>query len=1279
MSTENEFSLGNSEEELSLDGDVVIQESVAARDNNESVNENNTEDKNTNENESDGEEPDSNKDGNISLNDFVEKLRVKKFFSNKAYANDGFQAFVEKDSTNPVAIYEILGLKPYALPTDEDKKHIEELYTKWSKEAESWNPNWAEQIESWKASSQAKEESIKDVLAFCNFFIKGDKQSLKDFNERLYNKAENGLKILIESSCTDDGVVDFDEQKKILTRAKQYRLCENYLSEKKVNAILNDVVQNHDADIETVESAMKEFYEERAKDEKKITDAATNQLEFEEKYKALCDDYYEIYGERKTENYSDFLTANGFILGSHTKLFENNYLNFFKERNYNNASDITDNDYDELNLSRKNYGLTEEEWKDFKKKYAIKKRDLNLELKKTKEKLKNAGRNGIIKSVSIVAGVIILIVMAIVLFRVIRPDDYVAVVDSIETFLAPTEEQKEAARLEREEKKTAAKVAKEQKEKERAAKKEAARLEKLANQKHVPKDILVGPSSQADYSSLNDAVSAAYDGDTIVLEPGVYNCNFDIEKDISIQGLDEVKKLIETNYFSSKEIPIVVFDPDSSVNIKNNCKFSNILFTENRGLSFEYFQRYMEEENYIEEINNEIVERAKDKTRHQDYEFVYETSSYFSEMVNSEIVNYEAYNLGEKNGIPWIPSNQKKKFGIGETINLKGKWDPHLVLEFQNGFQNEKDRTLYWDNARLKSFKISCKESKKEKTMTVKDIMDTQVIDIRDLIPEEETESITVVIEVLGVYYGNKYTDLCINYIGSNFIEDVIDDKNDTNEDNGILGKKVAFSENPTDSDFMSSFMSISDVEFDSVIFTEINRNIVTLKNENAVFNNCAFMNFKENGLLLLAGSNASVTNSKFINGLGSGIKAKDKSTVDVNGCEIRNTRTGIYVIDDGKLAIDTAIVRESIIAGIRADGNAEVQIANADIYDIKLQGSACIVADGNSSISVETSSIHDGYAGICSAGKSVVNTKNNTIKNMNGGYVFLENSSGIIRYDELCDSSIGLTVQDTSLVQSESIKVHDNGFGIIYDGASRGSVISSTVYCCNLGISLSEKVLVSLDCLDIYGCMAGMDSYSDCRLLNSKLHINNTGSIFHSGDSTIELCQFNDNESGVVAEGSAKLQISSATIDRNTAQGIRASDSTRLVLSEVDILDNSYGILSKGKSNISLDMCNLKMNNNYAIYLSENSSGNFTSTKIQENTHGVLVTDNSNIVAEGTNIVKNTNNGLVTYGSARGEFTKCKIKGNKGGNFILNSQYNPSFTKTKTSIKDFFMIRKMK
>lgn len=133
----------------------------------------------------------------------------------------------------------------------------------------------------------------------------------------------------------------------------------------------------------------------------------------------------------------------------------------------------------------------------------------------------------------------------------------------------------------------------------------------------------------------------------------------------------------------------------------------------------------------------------------------YSVSSYLQE--GEEI--YGPDNLSKITGLPWASGSG---FGLHETITLENLDINDKYLIFYNGYQSKEKPHLYRNNSRLKTGRLF---NSKGNYINI-DFEDTQkykIIDISELFGNELDTTISM--EIVDVYPGIKYKDLCIQAI----------------------------------------------------------------------------------------------------------------------------------------------------------------------------------------------------------------------------------------------------------------------------------------------------------------------------------------------------------------------------------------------------------------------------------------------------------------------------------------------------------------------------------
>ena len=135
----------------------------------------------------------------------------------------------------------------------------------------------------------------------------------------------------------------------------------------------------------------------------------------------------------------------------------------------------------------------------------------------------------------------------------------------------------------------------------------------------------------------------------------------------------------------------------------------------------------------------------------------YSSSSFLTESKTM----YKASNLRNIIGLPWASG---KGYGIGDKIVINLDVRSDLSFAFYNGFQSEQRPYLYEANSRVKKVRITCRQTKKTVLVDLKDTNKKQIISLDEII-DDYGEVVDVELEILDVYPGSKYKDVCIQAI----------------------------------------------------------------------------------------------------------------------------------------------------------------------------------------------------------------------------------------------------------------------------------------------------------------------------------------------------------------------------------------------------------------------------------------------------------------------------------------------------------------------------------
>lgn len=139
------------------------------------------------------------------------------------------------------------------------------------------------------------------------------------------------------------------------------------------------------------------------------------------------------------------------------------------------------------------------------------------------------------------------------------------------------------------------------------------------------------------------------------------------------------------------------------------------------------------------------------------------TASSFS---TEKATQYVPGNLIYVTRLPWVSGNG---YGIGDKLTIDiGIWP--ISMLFLNGYVDRDRPYLYYQNSRLRKMKITDSTSGRSKIVEVFDKAAFQRIDLHDIVDDRSKNGV-LSIEILDVYKGNKYKDLCIQAILPDFSE----------------------------------------------------------------------------------------------------------------------------------------------------------------------------------------------------------------------------------------------------------------------------------------------------------------------------------------------------------------------------------------------------------------------------------------------------------------------------------------------------------------------------
>lgn len=110
-------------------------------------------------------------------------------------------------------------------------------------------------------------------------------------------------------------------------------------------------------------------------------------------------------------------------------------------------------------------------------------------------------------------------------------------------------------------------------------------------QKRNAESYTVGFDDDCDFQSIQQAIDLVADGGTINIRPGIYNEHLEINKKVSLMG----PVIGDISDYASKELPIIVLDPEKSCVIETDSYIQGLVFTHEIDLSFNCMEDILKE------------------------------------------------------------------------------------------------------------------------------------------------------------------------------------------------------------------------------------------------------------------------------------------------------------------------------------------------------------------------------------------------------------------------------------------------------------------------------------------------------------------------------------------------------------------------------------------------------------------------------------------------------------------------------------------------------------
>lgn len=1003
---EDEFTLGGDDDEFSLgeendftlgDGDSSVESEASSESDTKSA-----------------------RKSNFNVDMFYDRL-IKPFVEQNA---TNYLDFLNQSYIEAPVLYNTLGLKPFQEPTEEDKERIRDICNQWSDEG----------VTKYQRTDLAKSELITDCTgAIKALFTTGQE---KPFREGRTALAWNEIDSLIDDKC-DDGKVELSEMLDITKRGKKLGLSYDKETNAEFNKNVTDKIKAKNAEIETVEDCFyTQFQDLKETDPNIIIDTPENRLKLAKRYAGIKLFENQINGitseftlDAAEANLDTFLATNNIFLKTKEGLFEEEYFNDFKKQNKDKKT-LSDDVYFQLkNKAVEKYGFTQEEWTSFEKKHKIKyenaKEQLQKERAEKEQNIKNAKRNGVLRNFGIVLGCIAAVVIAVVIFKIVRPVEYASVLDSITAFFNPSEEQKAEAQ--------ARKLAKQQAKEEARQLKLQQKQDELAKKRgHESVTFVVSKKEGSKYQTVQSAIDAAVDTDIVLIEPGIYTEAFTVSKNITITSGAENESLINSQYFSSDKVPVFVLKADESVVVAGDATVSGLVFTNASNLKFSDFKSFFDDKTYVTNryselyhrdgsLRNDIILNVSDS----DFSSIIKASGN-AKITNSVFTNINQYGVTVISDSPVIEKCFFQNISCAAVYTV-GKAQASVNSSTVNG---------------IMIYGLLAEDSS---VMNVNNTEITQLADVKPVSVGSLASSDSKInfnsSKIYGVSYGASYYDNSTGTITNSTFTDDYYYGIESYGNSSVEVKNSNISSNSYGGVYAEG--NSKTVISDSTFNANNTANLVARGSASITASGCSFDNTPTS--VLVFETAALTLNDSTVQNYESGVSAMDNSNVTINGCMIS---TGTF--------------------GILAAGNTKVQIYKTTVSNNSQEGLI-----GSTESTIEAVIEDSVFTNNNDAGISIFNDSKITIKNSdcsnnyNYGIALNEYASGTITDCTFNNNSgTGIYIHNHGSGNVSGSSASGNKNGAFFEGSGTAKMSK-----CNFNKNTNGYVMIDNATSDLTEC----------------------------------------------------------------------------------------------------------------------------------------------------------------------------------------------------------------
>lgn len=296
-------------------------------------------------------------DDEVDIDEFYRKF--VEGYVNSTYREREYDDFILQGNINSRLLYDYFKLKPFQIPTDDDKQRIIDFCAKLSARAEDF-----------LKTDQAKRDTLVDCIGVLKAFFTTNKSEV--IKERLEKSEWNKLSTTIDEKC-EDKVVEIDEMENLYKNAIRLGLFYDKETRDAFREKLNEEIKKRDAKVQSLEEAFTKWFKEYSvQNPKGVQNTFGNKKRIAEEYKKYkrAIDYINDVEDKTTDqeyidNIEKILADLGFELTSPLHLLEE-YIDDYVLKHNLDITKLSEGDYNAFkNKATDDYSISEAEWESF--------------------------------------------------------------------------------------------------------------------------------------------------------------------------------------------------------------------------------------------------------------------------------------------------------------------------------------------------------------------------------------------------------------------------------------------------------------------------------------------------------------------------------------------------------------------------------------------------------------------------------------------------------------------------------------------------------------------------------------------------------------------------------------------------------------------------------------------------------------------------------------------------------------------------------------------------